>query len=405
MRTGFQCLAAILCLTDIAIFHAAAAEPTAPFRIERLSILESPPDYYYMQSRSALVPGAHPRVIVTTQEIERKGSHGYRDLYQIETSDGGKTWSKPERIESLRRVRKPEGYDFVIGDLCPQWHAATKVVLGTGKTFGFREGVREDRSLERVSYTVFSPATSKWNGLHLLELPEKDHEGKPILEPNSGCHQRVDLPNGDILLPIRYRKEEKNRFYTTIVALCSFDGATLKYKRHGTELTLAKGRGLYEPSITAFQGRYFLTMRADDSAYVARSVDGINYEPKDEWKFDDGQILGSYNTQQHWVAHSDALYLVYTRKGANNDHIFRHRAPLFIARVDPERLRVIRATEQVLIPDNHADIGNFGVTDVNPNETWIVTSEGLPQGKRAAENNNILVAKVIWSKPNKLITP
>lgn len=66
-------------------------------------------------------------------------------------------------------------------------------------------------------------------------------------------------------------------------------------------------------------------MRSDKSAYVAKGNDGLHFSPMKEWTFDDDSILGSYNTQQHWVSHSDnALYLVYTRKGANNDEVFRH---------------------------------------------------------------------------------
>ena len=70
------------------------------------------------------------------------------------------------------------------------------------------------------------------------------------------------------------------------------------------------------------------------------------FEKLKPWTFDDGTELGSYNTQQHWVSHSDGLYLVYTRRGANNDHVFRNRAPLFMAQVDPEKLQVIRSSEK-----------------------------------------------------------
>ena len=288
-----------------------------------------------------------------------------------------------------------------MGDVCPQWHAATGRVLATGKTFGFRGGTTEDRVLENVSYATFNPATGEWSGLKLLALPKTDHEGKPILEPNSGCHQRVDLPNGDILLPIRYRKDPKTRFYTTVVARCSFDGTTLTYREHGSELTIPRERGLYEPSVAAFQGRTFLTLRADHSAFVARSTDGIRYEPFVEWKFDDGAVVGSYNTQQHWVTRHDALYVVYTRRGANNDHVMRHRAPLFIARVDPEKLVALRSTEEVLIPEaGGADLGNFGVMDFSPEETWVITSESPPAAKTAGPNR-ILLARIVWDTPNR----
>lgn len=378
------------------------AAPAPAYRVELSTLLVGRGRQFFSQSRAALIPGNPARVIVTTQETDPTVTHGYRDLYSIESSDHGWTWSKPNRIESLRRTRMPAGHDLVIGDVCPQWHAATGVVLATGKTFGFLGGTEEDRGLERVSYAVFSPKAESWSELRLLDLPKADHEGRTILEPNAGCHQRVDLPNGEILLPIRYRKDPAHRYYTTIVARCRFDGQKLTYVGHGSEFMIPRERGLFEPSVAAFGGRFFLTMRADHSAFVARSKDGLNYEPFVEWTFDDGQVLGSYNTQQHWVAHHDALYLVYTRRGANNDHVMRHRAPLFMAEVDPVRLCVLRKTERVLVPESNADLGaGFGVVDVSPQETWVVTSEIPTRGSR--DYNRVLMARLVWAKPNRLV--
>lgn len=374
----------------------ATTATSADFRLEQTTILLGPPGASYFQSRGAVVPGEPPTLLVTTQTLDRGGAHGYRDVFQIESRDGGRNWSQPAAIETLRRSKTPEGDEVVAGDLCPQWHAASGVVLSTGKTFTFRDGTREDRAAERVSYCVYSPTGRAWGPLKLLDLPPRDHAGAAIVAPNAGCHQRCDLPNGEILLPIRYSPDQPGRPYKTIVARCRFDGQRLTYVEHGTECDRPRGRGLYEPSVVGFQGRYFLTMRADDSAFVARGTDGLHYDPLVEWTFDDGQPLGSYNTQQHWVAHADKLYLCYTRRGAGNDHIFRHRAPLFIGRVDPERLCVVRATEQVLLPENHASLGNFGVVDVHAGETWVIDSE-LLQGPRAQERNKVLAAKLYWA--------
>jgi hypothetical protein len=365
------------------------------YKIEITTLLTGHGTKLYTQSRAALIPGNPARIIVTTQETDPTGAHGYKDMFEIQTTDNGRAWTSLTRIESLRRKRMPEGHDFVIGDVCPQWHAATQRVLATGKTFGFRDGTTEDRGLERVSYAVFDPKTGKWSELRLLELPEKDHEGKTILEPNSGCHQRIDLPNGEILLPIRYRKDPAVRYYTTIVARCRFDGEKLTYVEHGSEFMIQRERGLYEPSVTSFGGRYFLTMRADHSAFVARGKDGLNYEPFIEWKWDDGAVLGSYNTQQHWLVHGNTLYLLYTRRGANNDHVMRNRAPLFIAEVDPERLCVRRATERVVFPEENADIGaGFGVLEVSANERWVITSELPTKGSR--DYARVMFARLMW---------
>ena len=390
------CLPSLLfALATLAAPAATQAAGGASYEIEVSTLLTGHGTEFYTQSRAALIPGPKPRVMVTTQLTNPTGAHGYSDMFTIETSDNGNAWSAPKAIESLRRRRMPGDYDFVIGDVCPQWHAATQRVLATGKTFGFRGGKTEDRGLERVSYAVYKPARDTWSELRLLDLPAKDHEGKPFLEPNSGCHQRVDLPNGEILLPIRYRKDPKSRYYTTIVARCRFDGEKLSYVEHGSEFMIPRERGLYEPSVTTFGGRFFLTMRADHSAFVARGKDGLHFEPFTEWTFDDGAVLGSYNTQQHWLVHGDTLYLVYTRRGANNDHVMRHRAPLFIAEVDPERMCVRRKTERVLFREENADLGaGFGVLDVSSHETWVITSELPAKGSR--DYNRVLMARVSW---------
>lgn len=396
----------LLAITLTTLTSALFAAPA--FRIEQSVVARSTPDLYFLQCRAAAIPGngtsagTPPRVIVTAQQIEKQGSHGYRDLFVLETTDNGRTWSAPKSIDSLKRKKMPEGYDFVIGDVCPQWHAKTQTVLANGKTFGFQGGVKEDRSLERVSYATYSPRKDEWSGLNILKLPDTDHEGKTMLEANAGCHQRVDLPNGDILLPVRYRKDPKTRQYTTIITRCTYDGQTLKYIEHGTEMTIPRNRGLYEPSITSFGGRFFVTMRADHSAFVARSSDGLNYEPVVEWTFDDGKVLGSYNAQQHWITHNNELYLAYTRRGANNDHVFRNRAPLFIARVDPDKLHVIRATEQILMPEEGADIAaGFAPVDVSPTETWVISSEWALPKDRASGPNRILMARIVWAQPQQ----
>lgn len=376
--------------------HASLDAADPEYRIERMTILTGPADALYFQSRAALIPENPPRVLVTTQEIDRRATHAFRDVFSIESTDGGTTWLKPERIDSLRRMKLANGDERVGGDLSPQWHAKTGVVLATGKTFTFRGGTKEDRSVEQTSYCVYSPKSRKWGDLRIVELPSTDHAGLAITGPNTGCCQRYDLPNGDILLPIRYSPEKYGKPYTTIVALCRFDGETLSYVRHGSEFTLPRGRGLYEPSVIGVGGKFYLTMRSDESAFVARSDDGMNYEPMLEWKFDDGSVLGSYNTQQHWIAHGNALYLVYTRRGANNDHIFRHRSPLFIAKVDKDRLCVLRDTEQVLMPDDHAALGNGGVVDISPNETWVIDSEDLQRGPRQDDRNKVLVTRILW---------
>jgi len=162
-----------------AILTAATAAADEPLQIEIQTVATGPAQYYFAQARGALIPGEKPRIVVTTQEIERVGSHGFHDWWQVESRDLGRTWSAPERIESLRRTKLPGGDERSIGDLSPEFHAKTGVVLSTGKTFTFRGGTKEDRTAEQVSYAV-RPPSGPWSGMRILELPSADHEAVPV---------------------------------------------------------------------------------------------------------------------------------------------------------------------------------------------------------------------------------
>lgn len=364
-------------------------------QIERSIVAEGDEQWDWTQARTAFVPGDSPLWLTTMSRTAKQGAHGYFDVYLSFSRDRSSTWSQPQVLPSLRRARQADGYEVVAGDLWPKHHAATGAVLITGKTFNFADGVKENYLREKVSYAVIDPETMRCGPLMTMEMPRQDHEGKPVVAPNAGCHQRVDLLDGEILLPVRYQKDPEKRIYTSVVCLCRFDGQTLRYVRHGSEHNISTGRGLYEPSVTAFAGEYFLTMRADDDAYVAKSSDGIRYSSHKAWTFDDGRPLGSYNTQQHWVTVGGRLHLVYTRRGADNDHIMRHRAPLFIAAVDPQKLHVLRSTEQVVVPENHATLGNSGVCAIGEDEAWITVAEGrVSHGQRKGEPNKVILAKV-----------
>jgi len=71
-------------------------------------------------------------------------------------------------------------------------------------------------------------------------------------------------------------------------------------------------------------------------------------------------------------------------------------APLFIARVDPEKLHVIRSTERIAVPERGVDIGNFDAATINENETWITTACTVKTGPA-------YLARIRWSTPNRLV--
>ena len=247
----------------------------------------------------------------------------------------------------------------------------------------------------QTAYSVYDPDARSWSQWRTLEMPDN----RKFYNAGAGSVQRVDLPDGDILLPIYFKGDSRTeRCYSATVLRCRFDGTKLHYVEHGTELELSVPRGLCEPSLTRSQGRYYLTLRNDQAGYVTSGADGLHFDQPVQWRFDDGKLLGNYNTQQHWVTHPDGLFLVYTRRGANNDHVFRHRAPLFVAQVDPERLCVLRATERVLVPERGARLGNFGVCEVSNRETWVTVTEWMqpPGCEKHGSDNSVYVARILW---------
>ena len=362
--------------------------------------------------RAGIVPGAgrdaQPRVVMTMNTLDVSGSDVFKAVYGLQTDDLGKTWTTPAELPNLAVRYETIGAEtrpVAVSDFWPGWHAKTSTLLGTGHTVVYTPDWKVSRPRPRhTSFAVYDPKTSQWSNWKTMEMPG----GGKFTDSGAGCTQRFDLEEGAILLPIYFSPEGKNARVT--VARCSFDGKTLRFQEHGNELSVDdKTRGLHEPSLTRFGDDFFLTIRNDKRGFVTRGKDGLNFEPLQTWKFDDGSDLENYNTQQHWVTHSDALHLVYTRRGANNDHIFRHRAPLFMAQVDPKTVRVIRKTEQVLVPERGARLGNFGVTHVNKYETWVTVSEWmqtwgpnyvLPVDNKYGSDGSLFVARIHWSKPN-----
>ncbi|MGD9646911.1 MAG: exo-alpha-sialidase [Pirellulales bacterium] len=364
----------------------------------------------WMQARAGAIPAGTrgnpsptPIVVMTLQKLQADRSDVYYGLNDYRTDDLGATWIGPTPHATLERHRAEPDLEVVPCDFWPTWHAKTGKLLGTGATFWYSASKNDHvkHGPSETPYSVYDPQRKTWSEWRTLEMPAD----RKFEFSRAGCTQRVDLPNGDILLPIYFRRaDEKHRRNRSTICRCQFDGETLRYVEHGDELTIDIDRGLYEPSLTKYVDRYFLTLRNDRRAYVTTSGDGLHFDEVRPWTFDDGSDLGSYNTQQHWATHSDGLYLVYTRRGANNDRVFRHRAPLFMARVDPEKLVVIRASEKVLLPDRGAAVGNFGVTTVSPDETWVIATECMMPGKpeQYGSDNSVYVVKLRWSLPNSL---
>ncbi len=399
---------AVLVLLFVGLAESASADdgdhkPVSPvgFTTSSTVVLQKLTDKFcWFHPRAAMIPagecGEKPVAIMTLQK-HLMASDYFSGLYTMRSDDLGKTWSKPFAQLSLAWVIEPGDVTIAVADVTPGWHAPSGKLLAIGALVRYdKEGAElsDVKRSNQSAYAAFDPKTNVWSKWKRLEMPPD----KKFDFSRCGCSQWIVDEDGTVLVPLYIGGIDPCA--TTIVARCSFDGSELKYVEHGSELSLAIPRGLYESSIIRFQGRYYLTIRNDVKGYVSVSDDGLHYQPIKPWTFDDGAELGSYNTQQHWLKNSKGLFLVYTRRGANNDHIFRNRAPLFVAQVDPGRLCVMRDTEKIIVPERGAPLGNFGVNTVDGSQSWVTVSElnylnSKPNPRGA--NGSTFVGRVIWT--------
>ena len=294
-------------------------------------------------------------------------------IYSSKSYDGGKTWSEFRPEEGLAAI-EDGGYTVVGCDATPMYHKKTGKVVLIGHTAQYEKNgkIPADRS-RYTCYSVYDEEKDCFSKMKFVEMPEGyDNCG-------NGCGQSVELENGELLIPVYYLKDGQNPMFgvsSAAVMRCSFDGTDIKFIEMGNELALDIPRGIGEPSIYFHKGVYYLTLRNDECALWAKSDDGLHYEYMHLWCWDDGSILQSYNTQQHFMNVGDDLYLVYTRRGADNDHVFRHRAPLFAAKVN-EKTQLVRESEIVLTPERGARLGNFCAYTMNDGRGAVMAAEWM----------------------------
>jgi hypothetical protein len=345
----------------------------------------------WFQPRPAAIPGAgqegKPAVVMTVQKAI--GSDFFTGLSVMQTDDLGLAWSEPKTFPQLGWRPAEDGLNVGVCDFTLGWHAPSGKMLGIGHTARYtKRGFAGFGHRRDTVYSVYDPQSDTWTPWTVFPFPPTDNDKYYF----NGVHgQWLVEPDGSILVPVYFVPPKQGFLLRGMVMRCRFDGEKLTYLEHGRELSHPVKRGLYEKSLTYYGDRYYLTIRNDQKGFVTTSDDGLNFGPVKPWTFDDGADLGSYNTQQKWVTHSDGLFLVYTRQGADNDHIIRHRAPLFIARVDTNRLCIIRKSERIAVPERGRALGNFDATTITPRETWITVAGGPAY-----------LARVIWNKPNRL---
>lgn len=356
----------------------------------------------WFHPRACLLPGRDgPIAFMTLQTIG--GSDYFGPVHWIGSDDLGRSWSAPQPVLPLGRIPAPEGAEEGVCDVVPEYHEPTRTVLALGHQVFYR-GPRfdPDQPPRRPVYAVRRPDGS-WSERRILEWD--DPRGEYIYTNN--CGQRVVLPEGDILLAFSFGRRDEPRRVAGV--RCGFDGEHVRVREVGPALANPVKRGFLEPSLTRFDGRFWLTLRAeDDRGYVAVSDDGLDWSPPQPWRWDDGEPLKMSTTQQHWLTHSRGLFLVYTRRDDTNTNVIRWRSPLWMAEVDRTTRRLRRSTERTVFPltgdgvndpDGVALMGNFHVTNVSPDESWVTVGEWLP---RRGARGDLLLARIGWNRPNEL---
>jgi hypothetical protein len=326
-------------------------------------------------------------MVATAQYLNVAGMDLFSGILVSQSFDEGATWSDFEEQKGLAPIVDQE-YMTVGCDATPMYHKKTDTVLLLGQTTEYKKGAMSSTGRYRHTfYSILDKRTNEFGPMRLLELPAGYERC------GNGSGQSVDLENGDILIPVYYEKDNEPNFYSTVLR-CSFDGEKISFLEMGKPLTIHICRGLCEPSLIFHNGTYYMTLRNDECGLVAKSSDGLNYRDLQLWKWDDGSILQNYNTQQHWMTVGGELYLVYTRRGADNDHVFRHRAPLFAAKVDG--MRLVKNSEIAIVPEKGARLGNFGVTSYKEDCAVVMAAEWMqPLGcEKYGSDNHIYVAKI-----------
>ena len=359
----------------------------------------------YVHARGLIMPSGFG--IMTTQKLELSGCDVFYGLEMMKSSDGGRTFSSPIPCENLKRRYFADGNSVAFCDATPFYHKKTGKIILTGHTarYGADNALAPAPQTRETPYAVYDEKTGDFSAYKFIDMPETPD--RKYYSSGAGCTQITELENGDLLIPLYFNDYESacdpwHSCSSVAVMRCSFDGEDMKLIEIGNELTVDVPRGLGEPSIACFGDEYLLALRNDETGFVSKSTDGLHYSEPKPLEFDDGENLGNYNTQQHWLVGGGKIYLVYTRRAGFNDHVFRHRAPLFIAEFDSERMCVIRETEQIAVPERGARLGNFGCQSFSDEVGFVFAAEWM-QGPKGTEgcmahgsDNTIFVSKVTY---------
>ena len=372
------------------------------------ALASAPADLPYDFTRQRLFPGFDGRLckvqptiaadgkgtaLLAFQKLLLTGSDVFYGQYMSRSADGGKTWSEPVELTALKDTYE-NGFRVAR-------YATIRYSAKNGRWFGLGNGdlYKDDRvPYQKYEngrpyvwplYMSVDAARGVYTGYRDLPFPLPYEMAMPF-------GQALECENGDILVPFYFRPPGKGPKSRVVTVRYAFDGDGLKVVRAGMPLVRDDlARGLGEPSLARLGGKVYLTLRSDEMGLWAESGDGLTFTAPRPWTWADGMRLGNRNTQQHWIPAARGLYLSYTREDPANGHVFRNRAPIYMARFDPACGGIVRETERPLVPELGARLGNFCVADV-AGESWLVTAEWMqpPGCEKYGADNSLWLVKV-----------
>ncbi|MCC7349817.1 MAG: exo-alpha-sialidase [Phycisphaerales bacterium] len=360
------------------------AQSAPPLTIQRQVVLNGRRNNQcWFSPATAAVPTASGMQIVIN--VHQLTGNDCGPMHTIVSRDMGRSWCPP--FESQNQLKIPLEDDIFESVHTPGLMHLRK----SGRTLAFSSTVfTRDRNINPLfktewfvsekaaqiagAFAWWDPNQGDFTPSRKFDVPQIRARGNsPLI---FGLNQCCELADGSILMPLGEYRPDKTASVGTM--RLSIDGDELTIDHVGPMI----GDKFYEPSIVEYGGRYYMTIRSerrDGRMYRAVSRDGLEWTNLDVWSWDDGSPVQTANTQQHWMKLGDALYLVYTRKSELNNGVYRFRAPLFMARVDPAGPCLIRESEQIVFEEKGARMGNFSICRISENESWIVTGEWLQQ--------------------------
>ena len=337
-------------------------------------------------------------VLIAYEKLLLTGSDVTVGSHVIKSTDGGKTFSNPIPQKNLA--------DTYEGDIRRTYSGTVYYNKKLGKWFSFGYS----HIYEHDKHPVIINGCAVVNPLYIdVDAEKGEFVNHRILDfpfdyiSALSMGQIVECDDGDIIVPFGFFSEKYVKSAVVTVKY-TFTEDGVKVVKAGTPISGERfSRGIGEPSLAKLGDKYYLTLRSDEIGLYAVSDDGFTFSEPKPYKWDDGSILENHNTQQHWMISENGLFLAYTRKGAHNDHVFRHRAPIFMSRFDEENECLVRDSEVILVPELGARLGNFCAIAPQENEAWLVTAEWMQSWneklgvcEKYGSNNSFWLAKVYF---------